>query len=30
MSIGLEKYLIDKAKDYELDNLPEDDGDLQP
>lgn len=30
LSIGLERYLIDKAKDYELDNLPEDNGDVQP
>ncbi len=30
LSIGLERYLIDKAKDYELDIIPENNGDLQP
>lgn len=30
LSFGLEKFLIDKAKNYELDTLPKDHGDLQP
>lgn len=30
LSFGLEKFLIDKAKKYELDHLPKDNGDLQP
>ena len=30
LSFGLEKFLIDKAKNYELDYLPKDNGDVQP
>lgn len=30
LSFGLEKFLFDKAKNYELDTLPKNDGDLQP
>jgi mannose-6-phosphate isomerase-like protein (cupin superfamily) len=29
LSFGLEKFLIDKAKNYELDYLPKDNGDVQ-